>query len=162
MFKNEAGKFFTKALFFELTLPATRQNAIFTLKEDDHTVDGVLYKSLRKLFLACDDPTEYQFATQHLGGWTHWKQMQDSPVLQPYIADWREERDVMLRSKGILGMMEQAEEGNMQASKWLAEKGWELDKKRGRPSKAEVSKETKQQAKVQLAVMNDFKRLKDG
>jgi len=63
----------------------------------------------------------------------------------------------------VMGVIEQAIEGNYQASKWLADKGWEVDApKRGRPSKQEVEKETKQQAKVKLAVMNDYKRLKDG
>jgi hypothetical protein len=162
-FKNEQGKWLTKALFFEMTLPATRQHACYTLKDEDHVVDGKTYYSLYQKFIECDDPTEYQFAKQHLGGWSHWKALQNSPELAPYVEAWREERDVMMRSQGVMGVIEQAIEGNYQASKWLADKGWEVDApKRGRPSKQEVEKETKQQAKVKLAVMNDYKRLKDG
>jgi hypothetical protein len=162
-FKNEQGKWLTKALFFEMTLPATRQYARYTLKEEDHTVDGVEYISLYKRFMECEDPTEYQFATSWLGGWSHWKAIQSSPELIPYIEAWREERDIKMRSQGVKAVIEQVYEGNYQAAKWLADKGWEVDApKRGRPSKSEVEKETKQQAKVKLAVMNDYKRLKDG
>ena len=163
MFKNESGKWFTKSLFYEMTLPASRNNTIFSLKEDDHIVDGVTYKSLKKLFLSCTDPTEYEFATTHLGGWQHWKAMNESPALSPYFEEWRQERDIMLRSQGIREMINQAESGqSYQAAKWLADKGWDLDKKRGRPSKAEIAKETKEQSKVKLAVMNDYKRLQEG
>jgi hypothetical protein len=162
-FKNDNGMWLTKALFLELTLPATRQWAKFTLKEHDHTHDGVPYKSLYRLYMETDDPTEYEFATKHLGGWSHWKAMLDTVALREHIDSWREEKEIYYRSKGIKSIMESAAEGNYQASKYLADKGWTQDSenKRGRPSKAEVKKETEQQVKVKLAVMNDYKRLKD-
>lgn len=161
MFKNDSGKWLTKALFYELTLPATREHAQFTLKEEDHEVDGKVYVSLKRLYMSCDDPTEWDFAMAHIGGWQHWKALQESVDLAPHIQSWREEKEVYYRSKGVKSLLASAEEGNFQASKWLADKGWDDAKKRGRPSKAEIKKETEQQTKVKLAVMNDYKRLKD-
>lgn len=161
-FKNDNGMYLTKSLFYELTLPATRQHAVFTLKEEDHEADGVTYVSLKRLYMETDDPTEYLFATTHLGSWSHWKAMCETSALVEHIEAWRQEKEVYYRSIGVRSLMESATEGNYQASKYLADKGWDIDtKKRGRPSKAEIKKETEQQSKVKLAVMSDYARLKD-
>ena len=157
MFKNENGRYLTKALFFELTLPDSRQHAVFTLKEDDHEVDGVVYRSLKRLFLQYDDPTEYEFAKNELGGYKHWKELCSQKEIAEHIEEWREERDVMLRSRGIRDLMSQ--EGSFQAAKYLADKGWE-QRQAGRPTKAAVERETKQQAAMKVSVLEDYKRLK--
>ena len=157
MFKNESGRYLSKALFYELTIPESRQYAIFTLKEEDHEVDGVVYKSLKRLFLSYDDPTEYEFAKNELGGWKHWQELCSQRDLAEHIEEWRDERDIMLRSRGIRDLMSQ--EGSFQAAKYLADKGWE-ERKAGRPTKAAVERETKQQAALKVAVMDDYERLR--
>jgi hypothetical protein len=161
MYKNTSGKWLTKALFFELT-GAHRPHACFTLKDDDYiSQDGSEYKSLKKTFLSYDDPTEYEFAAKELGGWSHWKELQKVDVISVEIEEWREERDVRLRSQGVKQLIRLAEEdGSFQASKYLADKGWEEDKKRGRPSKHEVNKQVKQQAQVKSQVSADLERLR--
>lgn len=158
MFKNESGKYLSKALFFELTLPATRQHAVFTLKEDDHTVDGVTYKSLKKLFLSYDDPTEYKFASECLGGWQHWKELQSVKEIAAHIESWREERDIRLQSMGVTRLITMAadSESSFQAAKWLADKGWKPPEPKGRPSKAAIQKETERQAKLMNKVEADL------
>lgn len=161
MFKNTSGKWLTKALFFELTT-SHRPHAIFTLKEDDYVDSkGNKYKSLKKAFLSYDDPTEYDFASRELGGWSHWKEMQTVDVISAEIEEWREERDVRLRSEGVKQLIALAvDEGSFQASKYLADKGWEEDKKRGRPSKQEVNKAAKEQAAVKNKASADLERLR--
>ena len=161
VFKNSSGRFFTKSLFFEMTL-AHRPHAVYTLKDNDHTDNkGVKYVSLKRLFLACTDPTEYTFATTHLGGWQHWKDMQTTTDLIPHIEEWREERDVKLRSIGIQKLISQAEEGDsFQAAKYLADKGWDANTK-GRPSKAQVTKAAKEEASVRKVVSGDFDRIRN-
>lgn len=162
MFKNSRGKWLTKALFFELTVPATRGNACFSLKEEDHCEGGKVYKSLKKLYMSHPDPTEYDFATQVLGGWEHWQDMQYQPDIMPYVEKWREERDVMLQSRGITKMIEinTSADNNYQAAKWLAEKGWQEVGKRGRPSKEEVKKAAREAASVRDTVFNDLERIR--
>lgn len=158
-FKNNSGKWLTKALFFEFT-PAHRPHAVFTLKEEDHEFNGKEYISLKTCFLSCDDPTEYEFANKFLGGWAHWKELQTVNDLMPHIEEWREERDVRLRSKGVNKLIKLAEEeGGYQAAKWLADRGWD-ENKRGRPTKAEVKKEAKQQAEVRSIVGSDLERIR--
>ena len=167
-FKASNGIWLTKALFFETSLLGeTRHHALFTLKDEDHVVNGKVYKSLRKLFLDCEDPTEYEFATTHLGGWKHWGVIQGTKDLIPYIEDWREEYTVKLRSTGIKKIIEKAKEPDgYQAAKYLSDKGW-IDKTvRGRPSKQEIAKNTKEQSEVKkrmagdIAKLNDFRKTK--
>lgn len=158
-FKNTSGKYFTGALFFELT-PANRPHAVYSLKDEDHTDrKGKTFPSLKRLFLESDDPTEYKFACEHLGGWQHWKKMQQTPELIAPIEEWREERDVRLRSIGVKNLIASAEEGNYQASKFLVDKGWDVQTK-GRPTKAQVKKEAVQQAHVRKVVDNDLQRIR--
>lgn len=162
MFKSPNGKWLTKALFFETSLAGeTRHYALYTLKDEDHIVDGKTYRSLRKLFLECEDPTEYEFATTYLGGWKHWVTMQGVKDLKRYIEDWREEYNVKLRSIGVQKIIEIAKnEGGYQAAKWLADKQW-IDNPRGRPSKQEIAKNVKEQTKVKNRLQGDITKLQD-
>ena len=159
--KTTGGKWLTKALFFETSLTDdTRHHAIYTLKQEDHEVNGETYISLYKLYMACKDPTEYEFATTYLGGWSHWLMMQKSPDLMKHINIWKEEYIVRSRSVGVKGMFAQADEGSYQACKYLADEGWVKEKK-GRPTTAQITKEAKAKANVLSMVKND-KRLLGG
>lgn len=164
MFKDPVtGNWYTQALFLELSYN-NKDNVMYTLKEHDVEVEinGELrlLPSIKRLFVECGDPTEYLFATTYLGGWAHWKRIcEKTKALHPYIEEWREELEVKLRSQGIQQMAEHARgEKGMQASKWLAEKGWE-EKKRGAPSKAEKERELKIQSKIHQEVDDDLQRI---
>ena len=163
MFKNNSGRWLTKALFCELTLPDNREHCLFTLKDDNHTLDGIEYVSLKKAFLACAyDPTEYEFANKYLGGWSHWKELQNTKDIAPLVEEWREERDVMLRSIGVKKMVEMAksQEASFQAVQWLTKKGWEENtQKAGRPTKEQVKGHIAEEARAKKEVVNDFDRI---
>lgn len=158
-FKNAGGKWITKSLFYELTL-AEKPYAVYSLKEQDHTdKDGKVFLSLKRLFLESDDPTEYAFSQEHLGGWSHWQEMQTIAVIAPHIEKWRSERDVRLRSLGVRKMIESAEAGNYQAAKFLTDKGWDVQTK-GRPTKEQIRKEAREAAHVKSVVSNDMERIR--
>lgn len=162
MYKNNSGKWITKGLFYELTLPDNREYCLFTLKEENHIVDGTEYLSLKQAFLACAyDPTEYTFANKYLGGWSHWKELQKTADIKAHVADWREERDILLRSDGVKKMVELAkgEEPSYQAVKWLADKGWEEAKEKGRPSKQDVRRAAREQATTSSRLKQDRERI---
>lgn len=164
MFKNSSGRWLTKALFFEHTLPETREHAVFTLKDENHIVDGVEYVSLKQAFLSCNDPTEYEFATKFLGGWSHWKEMCSTQIIAPHIEQWREERDVRLKSIGQRKLIEMAsaEDASFQAAKWLADKGWEEKATKGRPTKSDIKRAASEHASRSSHVKSDWERLRDG
>ena len=164
MFKDPVtGNWYTQALFYELTYTRP-ENAMYTLKDNaiDIKVNGEVrtLPSIKQAFLECEDPTEYTFATTYLGGWSHWKRLcEKTKLLHPYIEEWREELEVKLRSEGIRQVAEHAKsDKGFQASKWLAEKGWD-EKKRGRPSKEEKERELKIQTKIGKEVDDDLTRI---
>lgn len=160
-FKDDnSGNFYTQGLFLELSYNDPK-HAIYTLKDEDHEFNDKSYLSIKKLYVATGDPTEYKFATEHLGGWNHWKRLlAKTTLLHPYIEEWREELEVKMRSQGVARMVSSAYESPT-AAKWLAEKGWVEKRTAGRPSKAEVEGEKKQQASVKSVIQSDLDRLKN-
>ena len=122
------GNFLTYALFYEYraTHIVDFQSQIFNLKEDDYK--GTY--SLKKIYLSFNDPTEYSFAIAVFGNWKYWKRLQSSSFLQLHLEEWREEMEIKLRSKGIdiqVGIAgDDLHKSQAAASKWLADKGWEL------------------------------------
>lgn len=141
---DSTGKPMTQSLFLEI---GYNEHAVYTLKDDDYEYNGKLFPSLKKLYLAKEDPTEYEFAVEYLLGWRHWKRLCENKLIRKYIDEWREELELKLRSRGVKESIKAAEAGGFQAAKWLADRGWE-QRGAGRPSKAEVEREKKFQSRV--------------
>lgn len=136
-FKDACNRWLTSGLFYE-SRDQDLKFAIYTLGEDDREIKGVKLKAIKKLFVACDDPTEYEFANKYLGGWSHWKEVQASEVMKSHIAMWREEQEIRLRANAIkqIASLATSEKG-FQAAKFIADRGWKV-RAAGAPSKDEV------------------------
>lgn len=134
-------------------------NAIYTLKDVDYTYKGKLYPSAKRLYLELEDPTEYEFATTYFLGWNHWQRICANKNVAEHINLWREELEVKLRSRAVKMNIAAAKNGNYQAAKWLADRGW-LNRAAGRPSKAEVNKELKIAAAIENEYAADVVRLR--
>ena len=131
---DTGGRYLTQSMFLEVNY---EPNATFTLKDNDHEWNGVIYPSLKRLYIEFEDPTEYDFANTYLLGWKHWQKLIGNKMLLNHVQEWREELEFKLRAKGVKNMMLSAAQGNYQASKWLVERGWDV-RGAGRPSKAEI------------------------
>jgi len=153
----------TQWLTHDLFLETTTQlgTAVYTLRDEDVIKDGKTYKSLGKLYVESDDPTEYTFATQHLGGWAHWTYLKANATsrIKNLISDWKIELEAKLVSQSIKQIAEVAAGGSVQASRWLAERSWKPTK-RGRPSKEEIEGERKFQARLEDEISDDLERIK--
>lgn len=159
-FRTPAGMYKTKSLFLE-SYYELRREPVYTFKDCDYEYRGKTYISLKQRYLEMEDPTEYTFANEWLLGWKHWQSMLASPYMRPHIDEWREELELKLRAKGIKQMIQHSyEEKGMQASRWLAEKGF-LPKQAGRPTKAQVEKEAAKTAELRDHFADDLERLKD-
>ena len=145
----------TQSLFLEI---GYTESSMFTLKEDDYEYKGAVYPSLKKLYLAEEDPTEYEFASKYLLGWKHWQRILDNKAVRSHIDEWREELEVKLRSRGVKALMLSAVSGNHQSAKWLADRGWDI-RAAGRPSKAEREGELKKQTTIIDQFKEDSARL---
>ena len=159
-FKDAQGKFITQGLFLESNYDASQ--AVYTFKDYDHEWRGVIYPSLKLLYLKEEDPTEYLFAEKHLCGWPHWKRLCANVIVRRYIDEWREELELKLRAYAVREMQAliNSENGNFQAAKYLAEKGWDK-RAAGRPSKAEIEKRVAIEKHISDEFAGDVKRLED-
>lgn len=155
---DSMGKPLTQSLFLEIGYGDT---AVYTLKDQDHEHNGKHYPSLKRLYLECADPTEYEFATTYLLGWKHWLRLCENKIVRKHIDEWREELEVKLRSRGVKNVLEAAKAGNYQAARWVADRGWDT-RGAGRPSKADVEKEKRIQAAMSDEYSADVVRLFKG
>jgi len=153
--KDTKGRPLTQSLFLEL---GYSDYSVYTLKDADHEYEGKVYPSLKRLYLECADPTEYQFAVKHLLGWKHWQRISENRVIKKHVEEWREELEVKLRSEGVRNAIQHAQDGTFQAAKWLADRGWDK-RAAGRPSKEEMEREKKVQEKISDEFSDDIVRL---
>lgn len=162
-FRGSQNQYITQALFLELGYDT--DSAVFTFDEEHKVYKGTTYYSLKKLYIEMEDPTEILFSREYLMGWKHWKRMLGNKAIFTHIEDWREELNLILIAKGVQGLLDIAasDNGNYQASKYLADNGWS-DKKRGRPSKEEVEAHLEKQSKLKedddpdVILLKDFKK----
>lgn len=158
-FLDSMGRPITQSLFLEI---GYSDMAVYTLKDWDHTYKGVVFPSLKRLYLLEEDPTEYAFAEKHLLGWQHWKRLCENKVVRKHIDEWREELELKIRSQAIRDMMNlcATENGNFSAAKFLADRGWEK-RGAGRPSKAEKERQDRIQDRIEQEFAADVARLAD-
>ena len=162
-FKDSRGFPLTTGLFWELA--QEKSYAIYTIKEHDHTVDGVTYVSLKTLYLAERDPTEYLFAIKYVGSWEQWQRIAKSnarygnKTISALVQGWREELELKIQAENLkqIASLAKGEKG-YQAAKFLVDKGW-VTKTRGAPSKEEREGEKKKATRLKEEVSEDMARL---
>lgn len=132
--------------------------AIYTLKDEDYEYNGKLMKSLKALYLAMEDVTEYEFATTYFANWRHWERICENKLTKPSVLMWRHELELKLRARAAKQMAREAAKGSIQALKWIADKGWE-GKSVGRPSKEHIEKEANVQSIIRSEYEQDHLRL---
>lgn len=162
-FKNASGAYLLRGLFYETTM-ADKSSVVYTLKDEDH--EG--YPSLKRLYMETDDPTEYFFATNHLGGVDHWDKLCECSWFKPYVSQWRREMELKHKALALLEIRAAAKNDThrdkFSANKYLLEKGWEKDnssrrKGAGRPSKQEIQEAANDIAQQSSQIMEDYERL---
>lgn len=162
--KDKTGKWKVGSLFYEYRLKGVVP--YWTVKDQDITVDGVVYPSLKKTYLDCEDPTDYTFAMEVFNSWQLWERVRKSRLLQErMINSWRDELNVRLMSKGVLGVIKEVGrgKGSLGASKYLIEEGWLPNKEKpngyGRPSKKRIRQEAQKLIRVHQDVDSDLDRI---
>ena len=157
-FLDSEGRPLTQSLFLELKY---ENAAVYTLKDVDFEYKGKKLLSIKRLYLETADPTEYEFATKYFLGWSHWQRICENKAIMKHIQEWRDELEIKIRSRAVRLNIAHAEGGSYQAAKWLADRGWQT-RGAGRPSKDEVERETKIQARIGDEYSADVIRLNRG
>lgn len=147
------GNFITQGLFLEHQYDTSR--AIFTLKDEDYEFEGVIYPSLKRLFLDMEDLGEYDFACEVLLGWRHWQRICNNKLFSKLIDEWRKELEIKMRGRAIKTIAKEAGSDSrsaLAAAKWMADRGW-AKRQPGRPSTEDVQRETE----IQAGIAADYK-----
>ena len=155
------GNFITQALFLEHQYDKSR--AVFTLKDDDYEYEGVIYPSLKRLYLDKEDLGEYEFACDVLLGWRHWQRICNNKLFTNLIEEWRRELEIKMRGRAIQTIASEASNGGrsaLAAAKWMADRGWEK-RPAGRPTKLDVQRETEIAAGIASEYKADVVRLRE-
>lgn len=162
VFKDPKGRYRTRSLFWETAITAPRYlTPLYTFKKyDNHGC-----KSAYNIYMQSNDPLEYEFAQNLVGSWEHYERLIGLDWFVEQIQPWRDELNVKYRAKALKNLEEVASSGKTEASriaaaKYLAERGWERKGNRGRPTKEEVKRVTKEEAEIEKRLSEDAKRLK--
>lgn len=153
--------FYTKALFKDhpQALADTGDQLFFIGKEK--STDK--YISLKEVYMQIEDPTEYEFAMKVFGSYRHWKTISELGWAKDYVAEWRYELALKLKSKNIKDIVALAsdefvkETTKFQAMKYLANSDY-ADKTTATTKKNTQRKEAINNS-VLKEVSDDFERL---
>lgn len=159
-YKNSAGSYYTRGLFYETTL-ADKTTVVYTLKNEDH--EG--FPSLYRLYMETADPTEYRFAVANLGSWEHWEALCKASWFKPYVASWRRELEIWLKSEALAEIMALARSSGrdkFSANRFLIERGWEVKPSKGRPTQQAVDQAAYEIAQNKAQIEEDFQRITEG
>lgn len=168
VFRADNGIWVTAGLFLETSHVSQHDKIIYTATPFDYPK----YPSIQRLYLSYDDLTEYPFASECLGGWDHWQSIlaSENSKLQKYIAIWRAELEIKLKSQALRRIKEEAEadgRNGFAANKYIVEKAWagefskgkEPTRGAGRPSKQAIKDAAARIAIDEKITDSDFDRL---
>lgn len=162
-FRTATNQRLTKGLFFEES--TDRNTVVYTLKDQDHTVDGVTYPSLYRLYMESDDLTEYSFAVSYLDGWEHWQMLCRCSWFKPFAERWREELEVRARSRSLARLRAEAASSSKNAylaNRFLVERGWVPKGEKspvGRPTKDRIKQEAEALFNASNEAKSDLERI---
>lgn len=159
-FRNASNTRYTRGLFKEQA--EDKASVIYTLSDEDNE-----YPSLRKLYLACDDLTEYDFAIKNLDGLEHWDMLLECSWFKPFVHRWRRELKLKYESAALKEIIAEARAvkspNKFQANKLIYDKVQEKPSKRkaGAPTRDEVKGELKREARLAQHLKDDMDRVRN-
>lgn len=170
-FKDSSGRTRTSSLFIEHSVD--NYEAYWTIHSSDKEVVSInektglsetkTYPSLKQIYFSFDHIPgyEYDFAIATFNSWETWVRLTNNSRIKHLIAEWREELDVKLKADAIRAMVEASKgvsSAATGAAKYLADKGY-AGKKAGRPSKEEITRETRIAAGISKELDSDYERM---
>lgn len=129
----------TKALFYEERHHTTSKiTAPYCKKDYDYTYNGITYKSMYMIYMACD--SEYEAAIVLLGSYAHWCKLKECTWFTPYFERWEAERNTRDEAVARKVLVTLAEAGNVTAAKSIYTNSKQPTSKVGRPEKGGARK----------------------
>lgn len=162
-YKSVQGQWLKRALFWDMvvdlhTSVRSEFKPLFTLH---HKRDGFI--CARETFVEERDPTGRKWAMKYLGDWEHWLALMQCKWFVEAYELWIAELNSVLKSEALEIIREIAVGGSSQAlaaAKYIANAEYEKTTTgRGRPSKAEIAGELKNEIKKLSAEDEDLARI---
>ena len=170
-FKDKLGRYRTQSLFWEMRNSSLSLKGIamlppiWSMKDYDLVKSDKTYPSLKNIYMSYEHVPgfEYDFALDNLGSWDHWLKLcnDTTPQIKDMIKGWRDELDIRLKATGIKTIMKHSLDDDpkgLQAAKYLVDKGYAV-KKAGRPSREDVERELKTDARAVREQQADMDRI---
>lgn len=164
--KDDIGRYRTGTLFWELRRPnegrVEKYPPLFTLKDRPLEVEGVVYPSLKQIYMSYDHIPyfEYDFALDIFGSWDHWTKLSTASYVRETINGWRTELEIRNKAnaiKTLLTLSRDSDKGLTAARALLGEEHTGV--KRGRPTKEEKARQLKIDQGVRETLEEDMQRL---
>lgn len=156
-FLDTRGRPLTQSLFLEIGY--NPEFAVYTLKDFDHVYEGTNYPSLKRLYLAYEDPLEYNFVSEYLYSWDQWERLCANKIVAKHINQWRYELELKLSSQAVKDIIDMTvDEKNFQACKYLAERSWSKNAV-GRPKKDTSELDAKLEERLHSEFEDDLARV---
>lgn len=164
--RDERNMMRVTSLFWELRRDRSDDPSfkpIFTLKPHDHVVRTDTFYSLKEIYFSYNHIPgfEYEFAMDVFNSWEHWVKLTKSSIKQTF-QEWRDELDIKIKAEAMRKLIVASQSNDAKgvaASRYLADKGYVEVRKAGRPSKEEVERERKNEARVSATLAEDMERL---
>ena len=128
----------------------------YNLSKRDH--DDTL--SMQQIYFQCS--SEYEAALVLLGDWEHWEKLSNTKWFKPHLEKWRNEKDRREQALGRGKIIELANEGNLQACKYLDQLNNSKKPKQGVPvEEVPQLEEQPQQEEEKTWASEQLKRLRN-
>ena len=149
----------TQGLFLETSYGDTK-HVMYTLKSRDYVYKGKRLPSIKKIYLAMEDPTEYEFAYEAFLDWDHWNRIKANKLIAKHMEGWKDELDVRLACKELRNLQAQSDDGKTAATNKMFDFLVKGVRGAGRPSKDEVERQAKMEARVYDEFQEDLARMR--
>lgn len=150
-----------KQLFIEWAAIGEYDNAVYSTKREDTTIDGTLYPSLYLLYMETADITENAFVELYMYDWTQWEKVSSAPFFKDEVARWRKDLKARKMAELVGVLMEDAlssSRSSKSSAKYLVDK-LSKTKGAGKPSTAVVPSSEQELDELTKSIYVDKERL---
>lgn len=162
-FIAENGAYRLQLLFYEHSYHDPELCIYTTAKYHKVTTGGKQLYSIYLLYLEEEDVTEYEFACKYFNDYTHWVRLTKCNWFKPFLTEMREALMLKLKARALRGIAhiagDSSSKSQLQALRYMADKGYIDKATKGRPSKEAVAEEAKLLADERQRLEEEFERI---
>lgn len=168
-FKNSHGALLIRELFWEHNFSkGDPTRVLYTTRTEDFVAtfeDGTTknIRSLYRLYLDANDPTEFEFASKYFNSMDHWKRVALCPIVRDLVPQMRKDLELKLRSQAFKRLLDvagdESHKSYVEANRYINTVKWTDPEERKSSKKGRPLKETNPLGVSTKQADEDFERL---